>query len=117
MWQIEMTERFDAWFGALGDSDRTRVLAALMVLREKGTTLPRPYADAVKGSCHSNMKELRVQSRGDPLRVFFAFDYHRVGILLCTGNKVGNEKRFYDVMVPIADREFTAYLQKLKNKG
>lgn len=116
MWQIEMTERFDAWFGALGDSDRTRVLAALMVLREKGPMLSRPYADTVNGSRHNNMKELRIQSRGDPFRVFFAFDYQRVGILLCAGNKVGNEKRFYEVMIPIADKEWVNYL-RLKYKG
>jgi len=112
-----MTERFDSWFCSLGDSDRTRVLAALLVLREKGPLLSRPYADTVKGSQHNNMKELRIQSRGDPFRVFFAFDYQRVGILLCAGNKVGNEKRFYDVMIPIADRELNNYLQSQRNKG
>ncbi|MGP3591605.1 type II toxin-antitoxin system RelE/ParE family toxin [Vagococcus sp. WN89Y] len=117
MWQIEMTQRFDSWFSSLGDSDRTRVLAALMVLREKGPMLPRPYADTVKGSRHNNMKELCIQSRGFLFRVFFAFDYQRVGILLCAGNKVGNEKRFYDVMIPIADTELINYLQNLKNKG
>lgn len=117
MWQIRMTERFDAWFCSLGDADRTRVLAALLVLRAKGPMLPRPYADTVKGSRYSNMKELRVQSRGDPFRVFFAFDYQRVGIVLCAGNKVGNEKRFYDVMIPIADKELDNYLQRVRDKG
>lgn len=74
--------------------------------------LPRPYADTVKGSRYSNMKELRIQSRGMPIRAFFAFDTHRIGILLCTGNKSGNEKRFYEEMIPFADREFTNYLKK-----
>lgn len=32
------------------------------------------------------------------------------------GNKTGNEKRFYEVMIPIADREFTAHLEKLKKE-
>jgi len=32
------------------------------------------------------------------------------------GNKTGNEKRFYLVMIPIADREFTAHLEKLKKE-
>ena len=63
------------------------------------------------------MKELRVQSKGDPIRVFFAFDPTRRGILLCAGNKAGNEKRFYDVMLPtIADREFTVHLERLKKE-
>lgn len=78
--------------------------------------LSRPYADRVKGSRYSNMKELRVQSKGDPIRAFFAFDPERKGILLCAGNKTGNEKRFYDEMIPIADREFTQHLEKLKKE-
>ncbi len=60
------------------------------------------------------MKELRVQCGGQPLRAFFAFDPFRTGIILCAGNKTGNEKRFYDEMIPLADRELRAYL---KSKG
>ncbi|KFX06905.1 diaminopimelate decarboxylase [Pectobacterium betavasculorum] len=112
MWRIETTDAFDRWLSALNDMDRACVLAALIVLREKGPMLPRPYADTVKGSRYSNMKELRIQSRGMPIRAFFAFDPHRRGILLCAGNKSGNEKRFYDEMIPFADREFTNYLKK-----
>jgi hypothetical protein len=116
MWEITTTDTFDGWFDALDDTDRTNVLAALLVLREKGPTLSRPYADTVKGSQYSNMKELRVQSKGNPIRAFFAFDPKRAGILLCAGEKTGNEKRFYEVMIPLADREFTAHLKKL-NEG
>lgn len=116
VWLIEMTETFESWFTSLGETDRVRVLAALMVLRERGPMLPRPYADSVQASRHSNMKELRIQSQGNPLRVFFAFDPQRVGILLCAGNKVGHEKRFYDVMIPLADRELSNHLLMLKSK-
>jgi len=114
MWTIETTDTFDVWFDALDDTDRENVLASLMVLKERGPMLARPYADTVKGSRHSNMKELRVQSKGDPIRAFFAFDPIRKGIVLCAGNKAGDEKRFYEVMIPIADREFTAHLKKLE---
>lgn len=86
------------------------------MLREGGPLLPRPYADTVTGSRYSNMKELRIQSRGEPIRAFFAFDMLRMGIVLCAGNKVGNEKRFYDVMIPQADREFAAWLQGKNEK-
>jgi hypothetical protein len=34
------------------------------------------------------------------------------GVLLCAGNKTENNKRFYAEMIPIADREFTAHLEK-----
>lgn len=116
MWEIKTTDTFDEWFSQLEDTDRASVLASLIVLREKGPQLPRPYADTVKGSRYNNMKELRVQSRGIPIRAFFAFDPHRRGILLCAGCKAGNEKRFYEVMIPIADREFTQFLNRTDNK-
>lgn len=67
MWTINTTDRFDRWFTSLDDTDRASVLAAMLVLREKGPGLSRPYADTLKGSRHSNMKELRIQSKGDPL--------------------------------------------------
>ncbi|MCA6927745.1 type II toxin-antitoxin system RelE/ParE family toxin [Pectobacterium versatile] len=116
MWRIETTDVFDGWFSALNDRDRACVLAALIVLREKGPMLSRPYADMVKGSRYSNMKELRIQSGGTPIRAFFAFDPHRTGILLCAGNKSGNEKRFYDEMLPFAERELTNYLKKSEKR-
>lgn len=115
MWTIKTTDTFDHWFTSLNDSDRASVLAALMVLREKGPGLPRPYADTLKGSRFSNMKELRIQSRGEPIRAFFAFDPARTGIVLCAGNKVGN-KGFYDEMLPVADREYTNWLNTTKKE-
>jgi len=112
VWLIATTDRFDDWLSVQNDTDRASVLAAMMVLEDKGPGLARPYADTVHGSRFSNMKELRVQSRGDPIRVLFAFDPSRTGILLCAGNKVGNDKRFYDEMIPIADHEFSEYLNQ-----
>src|SRR5690606_40158954 len=90
-----------------------RLVAAMIVLRAKGPMLSRPYADTVNGSEHKNMKELRVQSKGNPIRAFFAFDPSRAGILLCAGEKTRKDKRFYEEMNPVADREFKAHLEKL----
>ncbi len=115
MWKIKTTDTFDSWFSAQNDTDRSCVLAALLVLRIKGPALPRPYADTIKGSRFKNMKELRIQNHGVPVRAFFAFDPQRAAILLCAGIKRGNEKRFYDEMIPLADREFAYYLEMLKN--
>ena len=114
MWIIETTDVFNEWYSSLDDIDRANVLAALLVLRERGPLLPRPYADSVKGSCHGNMKELRIQSKGKPIRAFFAFDPRRRGIVLCAGHKGGNEKRFYVEMIPVADHEYAAHLEKMK---
>lgn len=113
---IKTTDTFERWFTSLNDTDRARVLAALLVLREKGPGLSRPNADTLRGSRYSNMKELRIQSRGEPIRAFFAFDPARTGIVLCAGNKVGNEKRFYDEMLPVAEREFTNWLKTFKER-
>ncbi len=112
MWVIETTDTFDKWFEAMDETDRINVLAALRVLEERGPLLSRPYADTVYGSRHRNMKELRIQSKGLPLRAFFAFDSRRHAIMLCGGGKVGNEKRFYQTMIPIADREYSAHLAR-----
>lgn len=113
MWQIEQTRTFEEWYFLLDDADRENVLAALLMLRERGPMLPRPHADTVNGSQYRNMKELRIQSQGRPLRAFFAFDPRRTGIVLCAGDKTGN-KRFYDDLIPVADREYAAHLESLK---
>ena len=114
MWQVVATDTFSDWLSQLTKAARARVLAGIYLLQEKGPHLARPYADTVEGSKFSNMKELRVQSKGDPLRAFFAFDPKRKGVLLCAGNKVGDEKRFYKRMIPIADKEYNAYLTELR---
>ncbi len=112
MWEVITTDTFDEWFDSLNDSDRANVIAGMLLLQEMEPHLSRPYADTLYGSKYANMKELRVQSKGDPLRAFFAFDPDRKGILLCAGNKVGDEKRFYKRMIPIADKEYKVHLSK-----
>ena len=113
MWMIQTTDIFDKWFDALDEVDRVNVLASMIVLQQRGPMLSRPYADTVNGSNHANMKELRIQSKGYPIRAFFAFDPKRQRILLCGGNKTGKDKRFYDEMISIADREFSQHLKNL----
>ena len=65
-------------------------------------------------SKHTNMKELRTQVGGEPLRTFFAFDPRRTAILLIGGN-MGGEGRFYDRMISIADRLYDTHLEELKS--
>jgi hypothetical protein len=76
-------------------------------LEEFGYLLGRPYADTVRGSRHTNMKELRPS--GSPLRIFFAFDPRQTAILLVAGDKSG-DNRFYDRMIPRADDLYDRYL-------
>ena len=70
----------------------------------------------IKGSKHSHMRELRIQHKGDPYRIFYAFNPLRTAILLLGGNKVGND-RFYDEFLPIADSLYEKHLAELKDEG
>ena len=60
------------------------------------------------------MRELRIQSHGDPIRVFYAFDPRRVAVLLIGGIKTGKEKRFYKAYVPRADTLYEEHLKSLE---
>lgn len=82
MWNIEATKLYRAWHFSLSIGHRARIVAHFRLLHEKGPALSRPYADTVKGSRFSQMKELRVQSRGAPFRIFFAFSPARSAVLL-----------------------------------
>jgi hypothetical protein len=62
------------------------------------------------------MRELRVQSGGRPLRIFYAFDPRRSAILLIGGDKTGDD-RFYERMIPIADQLCDAYIAEIKKEG
>jgi hypothetical protein len=62
------------------------------------------------------MRELRVQSGGRPIRIFYAFDPRRSAILLIGGDKTG-DGRFYERMIPIADKLYDVHLDELRKEG
>lgn len=67
------------------------------------------------GSKVANMKALKVQSNGRPVRGFFVFDPTRMAIVLCAGNKQDtDEKRFYKDMIKLAEVEYQNPLAHLK---
>lgn len=70
MWNVETTDRFDEWFFEQTTALKEDVLAMMHILAEFGPTLGRPYVDTVKASAYANMKELRIQHAGKPIRVF-----------------------------------------------
>jgi hypothetical protein len=112
MVEIEGTEEFENWFLALGDKDAEAVVRVVGLLEEKGTALGFPYSSQVKGS--NAIRELRVQSRGHPLRVLYAFDPLRKAVLLLGGDKTGND-RFYETFVPRAEVTWAEYLAGLED--
>ena len=112
MWTVITTDVFNEWLEQQDESTQEKVLAALVVLQQQGPSLGRPLVDSVYDSKFTNMKELRVQHRGRPLRAFFAFDPLRQAIVLCMGDKSG-KKRFYIEMIAIADEEYAHHLSTL----
>jgi hypothetical protein len=116
MWSVEYTDEFGAWWDSLTEDEQKSLAASVRLLEQLGPHLTRPHADTVNGSRHSNMKELRTQCHGHPLRTFFAFDPRRSAILLIGGDKTGDD-RFYERMVPLADRLYDEYLNEIREEG
>ena len=80
----------------------------------RGTALGIPQASKVKSSRHPHMRELRIQSGGRPIRIFYAFDPRRTAILLIGGRKM---ERFYREYVRQADGIYDEYIQQLRREG
>ncbi len=116
LWDVENTDEFAGWWNELSEAQQEDVTAIVALLMEQGPKLPFPYSLGIKNSRHDHMRELRVQSGGKPVRVFYAFDPRRTAILLIGGDKTGDD-RFYDRMIPFADKRYDIYIQELKREG
>jgi hypothetical protein len=117
MWAVATTDDYDEWYLSLGDRDREEVIAKVLLLQTLGPHLTRPHADTLKGSKHSNMKELRGKTAASVIRIAFAFDPARSAILLIGGDKSGvSEKRFYKQLISRADKLFDEHLRTLPRK-
>lgn len=113
MWEVEFTDEFEAWWNTLEADEQESLVVSVELLRQMGPQLSRPHADTLAGSKHPNMKELRTQHQGRPLRTLFAFDPRRCAILLIGGDKTGDD-RFYQRMIPIADQLYDQHLEQLR---
>jgi hypothetical protein len=115
-WNVEITDEFLTWYFALSASQQDALRGDIELLEKAGPGLGRPFVDAIKGSRHSNMKELRTIHRRRHLRTFFAFDPRRTAILLIGGDKTG-QKNFYERMIHVADRLYDEYLAEIRKEG
>lgn len=113
---VEYTDEFGVWWQALSQTQQDDITAIVELLAERGAVLPHPFSSGIHGSRFEHMRELRVQSGGRPIRVFYAFDPRRAAILLIGGDKTGND-RFYHEFVPIADRLYDEYIEELRREG
>ena len=116
VWLVEVTDEFKCWWDTLDEGVQDDLHAAVVMLEERGPALPFPFSSGIRGSRHSHIRELRVQSGGRPIRVFYAFDPRRCAILLIGGDKRG-DKRFYERMLPLAEALYDQHLAELKKEG
>lgn len=114
-WEVDYTANFAVWWNSLSEDEQEEIAAKVELLEERGPALPRPHADVIVSSRHSNMKELRGKVNERHLRVLFAFDPRRTALLLIGGDKTDNP-RWYEEFVPIADDLFDRHLRALERK-
>jgi hypothetical protein len=114
-WNVIFDPDFKLWFYQQEQELQDEVFSVLTLLMEFGPALGRPRVDTLEGSSIKNMKELRIQYKGEPWRILFAFDPKRQAILLVGGNKTGN-KRWYKENIPVAEQRYQTYLEQLKSE-
>lgn len=115
-WTVIDHDDFEAEHDALPEDVQDELTAHRLLLERFGPQLGRPHVDTLKGSEHSNMKEIRFKAADGVWRFAFAFDPDRQAVVLCGGDKSGvSEKRFYRSLIRIADQRFTQWLDTKKD--
>ena len=101
MTEVVATDEFANWYQKLDQTDTVAVYRVVGLLEARGVSLGFPYCSAISNSNYA-LRELRVQSQGQPIRIFYAFDPKRQAVLLLGGNKAGDD-RFYETKIPRAE--------------
>ena len=111
MVDIVATDTFSDWFTKLSAKRRDDITAVVELLAERGVHLGYPRSSDVKGSKLGRLRELRIQSQGDAIRILYAFDPHRQAVLLVGDIKKGTERRFYKRMIDEAEKLYDEHLK------
>jgi len=111
-WEVEASDEFVEWYNTLDDDEGKSVDTGVDMLEVYGPSLHRPYADTLSGSKYANMKELRIQHRGRPYRILFAFDPRRNTYLILGGDKTGKDG-WYAWAIPKADKIYAQYIREI----
>jgi hypothetical protein len=112
-YDVFFTASAEEWMMQLDDDDYDAIMARIELLEERGPGLGRPVVDSIRGSRHSNMKELRAGS----LRALFAFDPLRQAIVLVGGDKRDDWAGWYERSIPLADDLLDAHLALLREES
>ena len=116
LWEVEFTDEFQGWWDSLSLDEQDDVAVSVRHLIEFGPALGVPHSSKVVTSRYPQMRELRTQSGGRPLRTLYAFNPLRTAVLLVSGDKTGDD-RWYESFVPVADRLFANHLNELRKEG
>lgn len=109
-WPVTFHPKMAEDFTALSREVQIAMAATLRLLEASGPTLGRPTVDTLKGSKVANLKELRFTANGGVWRVAFAFDGHRIAVLLAAGDKGGvSEARFYRTLISKAEQRWRTW--------
>jgi hypothetical protein len=111
MVEVFVLDEFKAWYEALTQEEQESIEYGVAQLEEKGVTLGFPLSSKVSSE-RFNLRELRIQHQGDPYRVLYAFDPKRQAVLIVGGNKKGDD-RFYERLIPRAEKAWEEYLQTI----
>ena len=113
--EVEYTDEIEKWWEALDVEEQISISASVSLLEQFGTNLKYPHSSQILGSKY-RLRELRTQHKGRPYRTLYAFDPRRNAILLIAGDKTEN-KRWYEINVPIAEQLYAQHLLELKQEG
>lgn len=112
-WDVEYTDEFEGWWSQLSEARQESIVASVQLLIKRGPNLDYPYSSGIKDTKLAHLRELRVQHRGRPIRIFYAFDPRRAAILLIGGDKTGDHQ-FYKKYIPLAEKIYAQHLKELK---
>lgn len=115
-WSVEHTDEFALWWSELSEAHQDDIDRSVGLLEAIGPNLGFPHSSGIAASRHAHMRELRVQSGGRPIRIFYAFDPRRAAILLIGGDKTG-DGRFYVRMIPVADSLYDDHIADIRKEG
>jgi hypothetical protein len=94
-----------AWYEELPEKYHLDVDKVIAMLESAGVAPGHPQSSQLDGP----LRELRIQSHGEPIRIAYAFDPRRQAVLLLGGNKKGDPD-FYEWLIPKAKKIWKAYL-------
>src|SRR5437870_5918211 len=96
------------WYERLTRKQANAVHRYASLLGEAGVDLGFPYSSDLRGTKYP-FRELRITAEKHELRVIYAFDPRRDAVLLIGGDKTG-DKRFYEKIIPWAEKIWEQYL-------